>query len=95
MQTLNRATSPIDRLVEDFGASLQHLCDRHKRFMLAALSYQLFSSNAMSDVIDQLDPDALIPDLVTDAIESLDGLPEVELLNLMEAIVSQLRSEGK
>jgi hypothetical protein len=48
---------------------------------------------AMSDLVDALNPDALIPERVCDAIVSLDGLSSSEVLNLMEAIVAQLQSE--
>lgn len=88
-------TSPIDALTASFGSRLQYLPHEHKAFLLKCLSHQYCNSSPMSDLIDELDPDALIPKRVCDAIISLDGLGSSELLNLMEAIVAQLRSEGK
>jgi hypothetical protein len=83
----------LDTLTTNFGSRLQCLPHDHKVFMLKCLVHQYSAAKPMSDLIDQLDPDALIPERVCDAIVSLDGLPSSEVLNLMEAIVPQLESE--
>ena len=88
-------TSPIDDLTASFGSRLQYLSHEHKTFMLKCLIHRYASTTPMSDLVDELDPDAHIPQRVCDAIISLDGLSSSELLNLMDAIVAQLRSEGK
>lgn len=84
----------IDALVAQFGSCLQHLPRHHKTFMLLCLVHQLSDGTPMSDLIDELDPNARIPTRVCAAIVTLDGLHRSEALNLIEAIVAQLRSEG-
>jgi len=88
-------TCAIEALVAAFGLRLQYLHPDYRTFMLKCLVHQYSSATPMSDLIDELDPDALIPERVCDAIVSLDDLTRSEMLGLMETIVAQLKAEVK
>ena len=86
-------TSAIDELTAKFGHRLQYLSKAHKTFLLKCTIHQLSDGTPMSDLINELDPDARIPRRLCDAIVTLDGLSSYDALNLIEAIAAQLRSE--
>lgn len=86
------SSDPIENLTASFGQRLQLLPKPHKTFLLKCLSHQLCGVRPMSELIEDLDPNAEIPARICDAITTLDGLPESDLLNLIEAIIAQLRS---
>lgn len=60
--------SAIDALTAQFGSCLQYLPRLHKVFMLKCIVHQYSDGTPMSDLIESLDPDALIPERVCDAM---------------------------
>lgn len=88
LQTLN----PLDRLTEQYGGKLELICTRHKTLMLACLAYQLAHNRPMNDAIEQIDPNAYLPESLAAALVELDCLPQSDYLKLIETLAAQLRS---
>jgi hypothetical protein len=93
LQNLSLAPSPIAHLSAQFGDRLQLICTRHKTLMLACFAYQLAHNRPMSDAVEEIDPNAYLPSDITDALVSLDCLPQTDYLNLAAMILDQLRLE--
>lgn len=76
-------TQPIALFADRYGSQMERLSHQHKLFVVAVLSQRLGLNCLVEDAIDSLDPDALIPEHLCDALRQLEPCPRRKLIELM------------
>lgn len=84
--------TPLENLTNAYGQRFELICDRHKLFLIAALTDSLLYKCSMAESWDEIDPQAFLPVELTKAFNMCDWLSQAEKLNLIRAISEQLNA---
>ncbi|WP_416671575.1 hypothetical protein [Egbenema bharatensis] len=94
MPTLTQTNLILD-LTDRYGVYLDTLSRQQKLFIISCLSEHLRTQSPLEDLFDALDPNALIPNHLTDALSrSIELCPTRKVLETMLYSVMAVLSEG-